>query len=91
MKSNQLTAVIKNDQLMISIGIDTLQHACELGRRYGCGDIEVTNQEQFLSGLINELLREDEGGGTLIHRAFDSGINEMLENGEHGVDLIEES
>lgn len=90
-KEKPLTLVIEDDQLKISIGVDVLQHACEIGRAYGNGDIQITDQDEFLSGLARELEREDEDGGTLLHRAFDSAVSEMLENGEHGVDLLDDA
>jgi len=91
LKEKPLTLVIEDDQLKISIGVDQLQHACEIGRAYGNGDIQITDQDEFLSGLVRELEREDEDGGTLLHRAFDSAVSEMLESGERGVDLLDDA
>lgn len=91
MKDKQLTVVIEDDQLKISIGVGLLQHACEVGRSYGNGDIKITDKEEFLTGLTRELERENVDGGTLLHRAFDSAVNEMLENGERGVDLLDDA
>ena len=91
MKEKQLALAIEDDQLKISIGVDVLQHACEIGRAYSNGDIQITDQDEFLSGLVRELEREDEDGGTLLHRAFDRAVSEMLENGERGVDLLDDA
>lgn len=90
-KEKLLTLVIEDGQLKISIGVDILQHACEIGRAYGNGDIEITDQNEFLKGFVLELEREDVDGGTLLHRAFDSAVSEMLENGERGVDLLDDA
>lgn len=90
MKEKQLTLVIEDDKLKISIGLDVLQFACKIGRAYGNGDIEITDQEEFLIGLMRELERENEDGSTLLHRAFDSAVSEMIENGERGVDLLDD-
>ena len=90
MKDKQLEFKIEEDALTIKIGTDILKHAVEIGRMYGCGEIEITNSSQFLEGFVRELSREDEDGSTLIHRAFDSAVSEMLENGERGVDLLDD-
>lgn len=89
MKDKQLTITLEDDQLKISIGVDLLQHACEIGRAYGLGNIKITDKKEFLNGLVRELEREDADGGTLLYRAFDSAVSEMLENGEPGVDHYE--
>ena len=91
MKNKQLTVLIEGEQLKINIGVDLLQHACEIGRAYGVGDIKITDRKEFLNGLVRELEREDADGGTLLHRAFDSAVSEMLENGEPGVDLLNDA
>ena len=91
MKDKQLAFSLEGEQLKINIGLDVLQHACEVGRAYGLGDIKITDKAQFLTGLVKELEREDEDGGTLLHRAFDSAVSEMLENGEPGVDLMDDA
>lgn len=88
MKNQQLIVFINNNELKISIGVDLLQHAVEVGRFYGGGDIKITNKQEFLEGFIRELKREDSNGSTLLHVAFDSAVSQMLENGERGVDLL---
>ena len=88
-KDKTLTVEISNHVLVISIGVSQLQHAVEIGRAYGYGDIEITNKAQFLEGFVNKLSSEDEDGSTLIHRAFDLAVTKMLEDGELGVEELE--
>lgn len=88
MKDKNLTVEIIDDVLSISIGTGILCHACEIGRRYGLGDVEITDKKVFADGIVRQLESEDADGGTLVHRMFDSAVTAMLENGEHGVDEL---
>jgi len=88
-ENNQLNIKVNNGELMISIGIKTLKHACTVGRQYGCGDVVITNDGEFLEGLVSALKSEQEDGATLIHQALDSAVSAMLENGEPGIDLCD--
>ena len=87
MKDKNLTVEVIDDVLSISIGTEILCHACEVGRRYGIGDIEITDIKLFMENFVRQLESEDEDGSTLMHVMFDSAVTEMLENGEDGVDL----
>lgn len=91
MKDKNFKVEIIENVLTISVGTDILQHACVIGRSYGGGDIKITNEAQFLDGFVNQLNAEKEDGSTLIHHAFDRAVDEMLENGEYGVDYIEDA
>jgi hypothetical protein len=90
MKDQQLKVAVENDVLSISIGIDTLCHACEVGRRYGTGDIKITDKTIFVEGLARQFENEDADGSTLVHVMLDSAVTAMLENGELGVDELED-
>ena len=90
MKNKNLTAEVKEDVLSISVGIETLCHACQVGRRYGIGEIKITNVKLFIENFVRQLESEEADGSTLMHQMFDSAVTEMLENGEHGVDLLED-
>ena len=90
MKNKNLTVEVKDEVLSISIGAEILFHACEIGRRYGIGDIKITNKKLFIENFARQLESEDADGSTLIHEMFDRAVTEMLENGELGVDLLED-
>lgn len=90
MKNTNLTVEVKEGVLLISIGTEILCHSCEVGRRYGISDIKITDKKQFISSLVRQLESEDEDGSTLMHEMFDGAVTVMLENGELGVDLLED-
>lgn len=75
--------------LIIRIGIETLCHAVSFGRPYGQGDIKITDRDLFIKGLLLELISESEDGTTPVHSMFDEAVNQMLENGEEGLDFEE--
>ena len=52
------------------------------------GEATVTDEGLFLVGFIQALQAEEEDGTTGIHRAFDSALGEMLENGDEGVAAV---
>jgi len=90
MKDTNLTVEIKEDVFLISIGTEILCHSCEVGRRYGLSDIKITDKKQFIASLVRQLKFEDEEGSTLVHEMFDSAVTTMLENGDLGVDELED-
>ena len=81
---------VEKNVLSIKIGIETLCHAVSVGRPYGQGDINIVDQEAFIKGLLLELQRESEDGTTPVHSMFDTAVNEMLENGEEGIEIEDE-
>jgi len=91
MKKKQLSISVEGDELQISIGIDTLCHACEVGRQYGLGAVKITDDKAFLKGIERELKHEDEDGSTPVHRLFDEAVTQMLENGEEGIEPEEDA
>lgn len=85
-----LRVELNADQLIISVGKDTLLHALETGRSYGLGDITITDKELFLKEFVRELNSESEDGSTLIHEAFDQAVSNAIENGAEGVNYDED-
>ena len=90
MKDKNLIVEVNENVLSIEIGTDILCHACEIGRAYGNGDINITDKKIFIENIVRQLESEKEDGTTLIHEMLDKAVSEMLENGEHGVDIVEE-
>lgn len=90
MKDKQLTIAAENDTISITIGIETLCHAVTTGRPYGQGDIKITDKEAFIKNLLCELQSEQEDGTTPVHSMFDEAVNNMLENGEEGLEIDED-
>ena len=90
MEDKNLIVEVKEDVLSISIGIEILCHACGVGRGYGRGDIKITNKKLFIENFARQLESEEADGSTLVHEMFDRAVTAMLENGEHGVDFLED-
>ena len=90
MKHKNLTVEIKEGVFSVSIGTEMLCNACEVGRRYGLGDIEITDKPLFIENFVIQIESEDADGGTLIHEMIDRAVTKMLENGERGVVLLED-
>lgn len=78
---------ITNNELIISISTDNLIHAITHSPDYGLSSIEITDKSEFLQGILEELLREDETGATPVHEMFDKAANLAIENGCEGVKL----
>lgn len=87
---SQLSVEINDNQLVITIGKETLLHAIETGRSYGLGDITITDKDLFLTELVRELKAEGEDGSTLIHEALDQAVSNALENGAEGAEFDDE-
>jgi len=86
MKDAPLNARIEDGELVISIGIDTLCHAVEVGRSYGMGEITIHNRDVFIKEILTELNDESEDGSTMIHRMLDDAASQAIENGAEGAD-----
>ena len=80
---------IAHGQLIISVGVETLCHAVSEGRRYGMGEINITDSHMFVSALMNELTDEEEDGSTLIHRMLDEAATKAIENGAEGAEYAD--
>ncbi len=87
MENQQLKVAVENGVLSISIGVDILCHASEVGRRYGLEGIKITDKKVFVEGVARQLITEEEDGTTPVHQMFDNAVSQMLEDGEEGIDL----
>lgn len=84
MRNDPLKAEINDGKLVISIGVDTLCHAVEIGISYGMGEITITDKDTFVGEILDELNNESEDGSTIIHRMFDEAASNTIENGAIG-------
>ena len=91
MRNEHLKTEIKDGMLVISIGIDTLCHAVSIGRRYGIGEISITNKDLFTNELLRELNAESEDGSTLVHHMFDVAASRTIQAGAEGVEYAIEA
>lgn len=92
MKDTSATAIIEDAAIVIRVPISYLHQIVQGG--YDCGAIDcktkITNEAEFAKELCRELNREDEEGTTPVHRLFDAAINEALEQGAEGIEVIED-
>lgn len=90
LKDQQLKVVVEDGVFSVSIGVDVLCHACEVGRSYGLEGIVITDKEVFVQSVARQLEFESEAGTTAVHELFDNAVSQMLEDGEEGIDLVGE-
>jgi hypothetical protein len=81
---------VRNDELQISIGINTLEYVFEHSD-YGAS-LQVSNPLEFAKDVARALEDEEEDGTTLCHRLLDKACKEACEQGsEWIVDANEDS
>ncbi len=85
-------AAIENGAIVIRVSLAALPQVVEgawalhaLDKRW-----KLTDVPTFAKELVHELNREDEQGTTMIHRMFDTAINEALEQGAEGIEEHED-
>lgn len=84
-KSQQLSVKIKDGQLQISIGIALLAFATQQQNQWP-EDLFVSDIDKFSKSLASRLRREQEDGTTPVHRMLDQAADEVIEQGDDGVD-----
>ena len=86
MRNKPLTVSMENGCLLISIGIDTLEHVVKHCPEFD--DVapmpELADIDVLCSDIIQELEREEEDGTTPVHRLLDKAIYAAMENGSEG-------
>ena len=86
-----LSVTIQDHQIVIRIGIDTLEFAAraENGGSLGEG-AKVANRKAFAREIVHELINEEEeDGSNLVHRMFDKAIDRLAENGAECLEFAE--
>ena len=86
MRDAPLKTELKDGQLVISIGVDTLCYAVSEGRSYGMGEISISDNDVFAGELLHILNDESEDGSTVVHRMFDDAASQAIENGAEGAE-----
>ena len=88
---------IKNNNLVITISLDTLATAFELSDYNNSFDdklndfkqaFKVTNKVLFAKEVILALEDEEEDGTTLLHQLFDKATENAVENGALGIEEV---
>lgn len=83
--SQQLSVKIEDGQLKISIGIALLAFAVQ-GQDQWPEEFYVSDIREFAKSMARQLQREEEDGTTPVHRMLDAAADEVLEQGDDGVD-----
>lgn len=83
----RLEVEIVDGRLVISIGINVMCHAIQLGPYFGDDDLRITDNLEFARSVRNRLVEEEEDGSTLIHRALNRAAQNAIESGDDGVDF----
>lgn len=83
--SHQLSIVVEGGQLKISIGIALLAYAVQHQNSWP-KKFAVTDLREFAQSMARQLQREEEDGTTPVHRMLDAAADEVLEQGDDGVD-----
>jgi len=84
-KSQQLSVKINDGQLQITIGIALLAFATQTQDQWP-EDLYVSDIDIFSKSLARQLEREGEDGTTPVHRMLDAAAQEVIEQGDDGVD-----
>jgi formaldehyde-activating enzyme involved in methanogenesis len=84
---------IVNDGLVISISAETLAHAarnseCFFQSAEDGTKLAITNAVDFMTSVAKCLNEESEDGSTPITRMFDRAIEQVVDDGEPGVDEV---
>lgn len=85
MTTNLLNIEIKDNKVIISIGLEELIFAVQQEIK----DFKITNKKGFIKHIVNELENEEEDGTTLVHKLFDEAANNAIENGSDNVKEVE--
>lgn len=85
LKSQQLSVKIHEGQLQISIGVALLAYATQYQNHWP-EDFYVSDIDKFAKSLARQLKREQEDGTTPVHRMLDDAAQEVIEQGDDGVD-----
>jgi hypothetical protein len=97
-KNFPLEVKIKDNQLIISIGIATLSCAFERSDYANPFDekngdfnqiLKVVDSLEFAKGVVMALEREEGDGATPIHLLLDSACEAASEDGCEGIDVVE--
>lgn len=87
-RESPLGVKIVDDQLQITIGIETLAFAAERYDYFWEGaddDVKVTDPDEFAKDVVRELESEEEDGTTLVHLMFDKAFRAVVENGGESI------
>lgn len=83
--SKQLSVTVEDGQVKISIGIALLAFAVQYQNDWP-EEFHITDIREFAKSVVRQLRREQEDGTTPVHRMLDAAAQEVIEQGDDGVD-----
>jgi len=91
-KDKPLTVEVKDNKLIISIGIDTLAFVAERCPHFYNYDkhnneekyVTVVDNNELAHDVVRALTDEEEDGSTILHRLIDDAIEDAYEDGSLG-------
>ena len=81
---------VEGGVLTISIGVNALAQAIRMGFDDRMDPIKITDTEEFIDAVVNELSWEEEDGSTVVHAMFDLAAERAIHDGCEGVEAGEE-
>ena len=93
LRNAELNAVIKNDALIIMIGLKPLKEALlgsdyfqELAEESG-KPVKFSDFPVFVEAMAHHMMDEDDGGSTVVHHMLDEAAQAAVEDGAEGIRL----
>lgn len=85
-KNKPLTVEILEDQIIISIGLETLKMVQEHGSCSTEG--KIIDLDEFAQDVHSVLIDEDESGINMVMDMIDEAIEKAMENGSEGIKYV---
>ena len=90
-KDKRITIKVKDDEVVVSMGIDTLAKFANIRYEEQLGDdVKVVDKKAFAKSVVHALQVEEEDGTTEVHLMFDRAFDYVVEQGEDGVGEVME-
>lgn len=80
--------VTANGQLKITIGLNALKTAMELNPEFFDPAFRITNLDEVVAAMVEQLMDEAEDGSTPVHRLLDNAYRKAIEGGCEGVEEV---
>ncbi len=89
-KYQKLDVDIKNDRLLISVGVDTLAFAANHSDYFKQARIKKSDQERFAKELVDLMVKENEVGESLLTRFLDKCFERAVDSGAESITYKDE-
>lgn len=89
-KYQKLDVEVKNNRLIISIGVDTLAFAANCSDYFKQARVKKSNQESFAKEVVNFMIKENEVGESLLTRFLDKCFERAVGSGAESITYKDE-